>query len=44
VQSARAAGMRSLAARYGYLGDGGPIESWQADAIIDHPREVLDYL
>ena len=44
VQSARAAGMRSLAARYGYLGEGGPIESWQADAIIDHPREVLDYL
>jgi phosphoglycolate phosphatase len=44
MQSARAAGMRSLAARYGYLGDGGPIESWQADAIIDHPREVLDYL
>ncbi len=44
VQSAHAAGMRALAARYGYLGDGGPIESWQADAIIDHPREVLDYL
>jgi N-acetyl-D-muramate 6-phosphate phosphatase len=44
VQAARAAGMRALAARYGYLGDGGPIESWQADAIIDHPREVLDYL
>jgi len=44
VQAARAAGMRALAARYGYLGDGGAIESWQADAIIDHPREVLDYL
>jgi len=44
VQAARAADMRALAARYGYLGEGGPIESWQADAIIDHPREVLDYL
>jgi len=44
VQAARAAGMRALAAKYGYLGDGGPIESWQADAIINHPREVLDYL
>ncbi len=44
VQAARAAGMRVLAARYGYLGDGGAIESWQADAIIEHPREVLDYL
>ncbi len=44
VQAARAAGMRVLAARYGYLGDGGAIESWQADAIIEHPRQVLDYL
>jgi phosphoglycolate phosphatase len=44
VQAARAAGMPVLAAKYGYLGDGGAIESWQADAIIDHPREVLDYL
>ena len=38
VQAARAAGMRALAAAYGYLGDGGAIESWQADAIIAHPR------
>ena len=44
IQSARAAGMPALAARYGYLGEGGPIESWNADAIIDHPRDVLDYL
>ena len=44
VQAARAAGMPVIAAKYGYLGDGGSIESWQADAIIDHPREVLDYL
>ena len=44
VQAARAAGMRVLAARYGYLGDGGAIETWQADAVIEHPREVLDYL
>ena len=44
VQAARAAGMRVIAAKYGYLGDGGAIETWQADAIIDHPREVLDYL
>ncbi len=44
VQAAHAAGMRAIAANYGYLGDGGPIQSWGADAIIDHPREVLDYL
>ena len=44
IQAAHAAGMRAVAVRYGYLGDGGPIESWQADVIIDHPREVLDFL
>ncbi|MFH1604715.1 MAG: HAD-IA family hydrolase [Pseudomonadota bacterium] len=44
VQAARAAGMPVLAAKYGYLGHGGPIESWQADAIIEHPHQVLDYL
>ena len=44
VQAARAAGMPVLAAKYGYLGEGGSIESWQADAIIEHPRQVLDYL
>lgn len=44
VQAARAAGMPVLAAGYGYLGDGGAIESWQADAIIEHPREILEFL
>ena len=44
VQAARAAGMPVIAAKYGYLGDGGSIESWQADGIIDHPRDLLDYL
>jgi phosphoglycolate phosphatase len=44
VQAARAAGMPVIAAKYGYLGNGRPIESWQADAIIEHPREVFDYL
>ena len=44
VQAARAAGMPVLAAKYGYLGDGGSVESWQADAIIEHPRQVLEYL
>jgi 2-phosphoglycolate phosphatase len=44
VQAARAAGMPVLAAKYGYLGDGGSIESWRADAIIEHPREILEFL
>jgi phosphoglycolate phosphatase len=44
VQAARAAGMPVIAAKYGYLGNGGAIESWQADAIIEHPRDVLEYI
>lgn len=44
VQSAHAAGMRALAVRYGYIGEGGPIETWQAEAIIDHPLEALAHL
>ena len=44
VQAARAAGMRVLAANYGYLGEDGSAQSWQADAVIDHPCQVLDHL
>jgi phosphoglycolate phosphatase-like HAD superfamily hydrolase len=36
--------MPVIAAKYGYLGNGLSIESWQADAIIEHPREIFDYL
>lgn len=44
IQAARAANMRSLAARYGYLGIGAPPEAWQADGIIDSAEEVLAFL
>ena len=29
---------------WGYLGDGAPPHAWGADAVIDHPRAVLDHL
>ena len=35
VQAARAAGMPVIAAAYGYLGDGGEVDSWHADARAD---------
>lgn len=41
VQAARAAGMRSVAVGWGY---GGDVESWQADAVIDHPLELVAQL
>jgi phosphoglycolate phosphatase len=44
IQAARAAGMRALAAAYGYLGEEGDPSVWGADAVIAHPREVLIYL
>jgi phosphoglycolate phosphatase len=44
VQAARAAGMRFAAAGWGYLGDGADPRSWEADAVISHPADVLTLL
>ena len=44
VQAARAAGMRSVAVNYGYLGDGEGPAQWGADALIDLPEELLVHL
>lgn len=41
IQAGHAAGMRTVAAAYGYLGDDEPIERWNADAIIHSPGELL---
>jgi len=45
VQAAHAAGMRAIAVQYGYHGidNGGP-SSWNADAIIDRPIELVAHL
>ena len=40
MQSAQAAGMRAIAAAYGYCGPSQP-STWNADAIIEHPLELL---
>jgi len=44
IQAARAAGMPAIAAAYGYLGENGDPHAWGADAVIDHPLEVLNHL
>lgn len=44
IQAGRAAGMRTVAARYGYLGPGAVVEAWEADAVIDSPIELLNLL
>jgi phosphoglycolate phosphatase len=44
VQAGQAAGMGTVIAAWGYLGDGLPIEQWGGDHIIRHPSEILNLL
>jgi N-acetyl-D-muramate 6-phosphate phosphatase len=44
VQAGRAAGMATLAAGWGYLGQGDAPEHWGADAVINEPMQLLKWL
>lgn len=44
IQAGRAAGMLTVAVRYGYLGFGADVAAWGADAEIASPLEVLNLL
>lgn len=44
IEAARAAGMPGIAAAYGYLGRGEPVQAWGAAACIGHPLELLALL
>jgi N-acetyl-D-muramate 6-phosphate phosphatase len=44
VQAGRAAGMATLVAAWGYLGEGEPVDAWGADAVIDSPMGLLKWL
>jgi phosphoglycolate phosphatase len=41
VQAGQACGMQVVVARYGYLGNGRPPETWGAQGYIDSPMELL---
>jgi phosphoglycolate phosphatase len=41
IQAGKAAEMRTIAAAYGYLGDGIPVDQWGADHIIYRPDEIV---
>lgn len=43
IQAGRAAGMATVAVRYGYLNGGAP-DNWGADAVIDRPQDLLSLL
>lgn len=44
MQAARAAGMRAVAAAYGYCGDSGAPGDWPADALVESPSQLLAVL
>ena len=44
IVAGRAAGMRTVAASYGYLGEKTNIDSWGADLHIDSPLKLLQLL
>ena len=44
VQAGHAAGMQTVAAAWGYLGLGDPIDAWGADRIIRRPADLLNHL
>ncbi|MGD9832910.1 MAG: phosphoglycolate phosphatase [Piscinibacter sp.] len=44
VQAGRAAGMATVAAAWGYLGEGESIEAWGAHHVIESPPELLKLL
>ena len=44
IQAGRAAGMATLAAAWGYLGQGEPIEAWGAHAVLAEPAALLHWL
>ncbi len=44
IRAGRSAGMHTVAATYGYLGECTDVISWGADAIVDFPLDVLKLL
>ena len=43
IESGRAAGMFTIAACWGYMGEHA-VDSWGADAVLDHPSQLLEML
>ena len=44
IEAGRNAGMKTLIATYGYIGEWENIDDWGADAHIAHPEDILQYL
>jgi len=44
IEAGRAAGMRTLVALFGYIGNNDHPEKWGADGLVRSPEEILDWL
>lgn len=44
IVAGKNANMKTLAALYGYLNDGDQPENWGADALIEEPRQLLQWI
>jgi N-acetyl-D-muramate 6-phosphate phosphatase len=44
IEAGRAAGMRTLVATYGYLGDADTPDAWQADGAVATPQDLAAWL
>ena len=44
IAAGRAAGMQTLAARFGYLAPGEDPRAWRPDGVIDRPEDLLPWL
>jgi phosphoglycolate phosphatase len=44
MQAGRSAGMAALAAGWGYLGQGEPIDAWGAERVLGRPADLLNWL
>jgi 2-phosphoglycolate phosphatase len=44
IQAGRAAGMRTIAAAYGYIGSDEDPQAWGPDAIVGSPLELLSWI
>ena len=40
IEAGRAAGMKTIAAAYGYIGETQNVEDWHADSIAKHPQDI----
>ncbi|HQU15371.1 MAG: phosphoglycolate phosphatase [Chromatiales bacterium 21-64-14] len=44
IEAGQRAGMKTLVALFGYLGDEDGPESWGADGMVEHPADLLDWI